>query len=433
MHNNMRRLILTLFVSFSLVAAAQNADQRIGELINTEDWFQLNDEYPKLKDSLQLDYLKPMAEAMLALHFNRPEEAVASIGDLLVNYSGQIGSAALNFALLRLQTIGELGRYAEAADGLKAISDQLPEVGSIAATYSYYNALRNIPPMSVSRPQSDVAVPFHLQEYKAKKREPWMREGKRKFKGYHMTVPVTIHGIEKPFVFDAGAEATFITEKTAHELGVRILPDTITLNGTQKGLRAYIDSMRVGDIVCRNMVVYVGLPTMLDSIADGFEAALGLDFIKAVGVTQILFDQGRIVFPAHYPNDSEERNLCLDVGLMMRAERNSIPLLLNFDSGCTTAELYDGYYRKFASEVDAVAVKDTVTTGYYGNVSNVEVKLLPEFTFTVGNTTVTLYEMEVYPPSDAVLQSCDGRMGMSLIRRFHRTTINLNDMNVMFE
>lgn len=172
---------------------------------------------------------------------------------------------------------------------------------------------------------------------------------------------------------------------------------------------------------------------MLDSIADGFEAALGLDFIKAVGVTQILFDQGRIVFPTHYPNDSEERNLCLDVGLMMRAERNSIPILLNFDSGCTTAELYDGYYRKFASEIDSVAVKDTVTTGYYGNVSNVEVKLLPEFTFNVGNTTVTLYEMEVYPPSDEVLHSCDGRMGMSLIRRFHRTTINLNDMNVMFE
>ena len=276
-------------------------------------------------------------------------------------------------------------------------------------------------------------VPFQLQEYKAKKREAWMREGKRKFKGYHITVPVTIHGIERQFVFDAGAGATFITEKTARELGLMILPDTIALNGTQKGMRAFIDSLSVGGIVCRNMVVYVGLPNALDSIADGFEAALGLDFIKAVGETQILFDQREILFPANPSTHNAAHNVCLAPDLVMLAQKDGKRLLLGFDSGCTTAELYDDYYQKFRAEVDAIAIKDTVTTGSYGNVANVEIKLLPSISFNVGGSAVTIDEMELYPPTGDRLYTHDGRMGMSLVRLFRKTTINLNDMYIKFE
>lgn len=431
----MKRLFIIIICFWATtVVSAQNADQRIADLINAEDWFALDEEYPRLKDFVQTDYLKPMAEAMLAMHFNRPQEAIVAITQLLNDHQEKIGSSTtLNFVILMLQTMGETGRYAEAADGLKSLAEQLPEVNSIATIYKKYNALRDFPPMEIDRPQQDVSIPFQLQEYKAKKRETWMREGKRKFKGYHMTVPATIHGIERQFVFDAGAGATFLTEKTARELGLKILPDTIALNGTQKGMMAFIDSLSVGSIVCHNMVVYVGLPNALDSIADGFEAALGLDFIKAVGETQILFDQRKIVFPVNSSVHNTEHNLCLAPDLVMRAEKDGKRLLLGFDSGCTSAELYDSYYQKFCAEVDAVAIKDTVTTGSYGNVVNVEIKLLPNVTFNVGGSAVTLDEMELYPPTDNWLYTHDGRMGMALIRLFRKTTMNLNDMHIEFE
>lgn len=431
----MKRLLIILICIWATnVVSAQNADQRIADLINAEDWFALDEEYPRIKDSVQTDFLRPMAEAMLYLHFNQPQDAITAIKQLLSNHQEQISSSTtLNFAILLLQTMGETGRYAEAADGFKSLAEQLPEVGSIAAMYKHYNVLRDFPPMAIDRPKRDVVVPFQLQEYKAKKREAWMREGKRKFKGYHITVPVTIHGIERQFVFDAGAGATFITEKTARELGLMILPDTIALNGTQKGMRAFIDSLSVGGIVCRNMVVYVGLPNALDSIADGFEAALGLDFIKAVGETQILFDQREILFPANPSTHNAAHNVCLAPDLVMLAQKDGKRLLLGFDSGCTTAELYDDYYQKFRAEVDAIAIKDTVTTGSYGNVANVEIKLLPNVTFNVGGSAVTLDEMELYPPTDNWLYTHDGRMGMALIRLFRKTTINLNDMYIKFE
>ena len=46
-------IILLSLLSFR-TTSAQQPDQRIGELINSEDWFGLEREYPKLKDSMIL-------------------------------------------------------------------------------------------------------------------------------------------------------------------------------------------------------------------------------------------------------------------------------------------------------------------------------------------------------------------------------------------
>jgi len=60
-------ILLSLF-SFQTISA-QQPDQRIGELINTENWFGLDKEYPLLKDSIQAPVLKVVAEAMIARNF----------------------------------------------------------------------------------------------------------------------------------------------------------------------------------------------------------------------------------------------------------------------------------------------------------------------------------------------------------------------------
>ena len=126
----MKRLLIILICIWATnVVSAQNADQRIADLINAEDWFALDEEYPRIKDSVQTDFLRPMAEAMLYLHFNQPQDAITAIKQLLSNHQEQISSSTtLNFAILLLQTMGETGRYAEAADGLKSLAEQLPEL-----------------------------------------------------------------------------------------------------------------------------------------------------------------------------------------------------------------------------------------------------------------------------------------------------------------
>ncbi len=375
-----------------------------------------------------------MAEALLAKYFNQSDKAIAAMTTLLSNYQEEIGaSSALNFALLRLQMIGEQGNYAEAADGLKSIAEQLPQVPTIQRMYQHYNALRDYPQMTISKPNKDVIIPFHLQSLKANKREGWMRAGKKKFKGYLMTIPVTCHGKQQSFIFDTGASASFVTESVAKNLNLTILSDTILLNGNQKGLQAYIDSLQVGDIVCRNMIVYVGLNNPLDTLVRGVDAVLGMDFIKAVGETQILFDRQQIVFPSQPTTSTLQSNIFLDGTLLMQARKGDVPLSFIFDTGCTTAELYSDYYTKFTTEVDAVAEPDTITTAAYGTVTTSSILLLPELTCMIGETSVTMDEINLFPHNDRPLAVRDGRMGMDLIRRFRKTTINLNDMFVKFE
>ena len=49
----MKRLILFFSLCLCLSAAwAQSADERVGHMLNTSDWFALEREYPALKDSV---------------------------------------------------------------------------------------------------------------------------------------------------------------------------------------------------------------------------------------------------------------------------------------------------------------------------------------------------------------------------------------------
>ena len=71
----MKKLFLLAAVLFSIPVFSQSADERIGILINQSDWFGLEENYPILKDSMQVDFLKLMSEIMIDYNFNRPDKA----------------------------------------------------------------------------------------------------------------------------------------------------------------------------------------------------------------------------------------------------------------------------------------------------------------------------------------------------------------------
>ena len=433
----MKKVVLLIFLGLmTLSLPAQEADTHIASLVNNEEWFALAEDLPQYSDSMQADYLRLIAEAMLQARTNRNEEAVAALTKLLSEHQAELGTqTALSFALLRLQLIGKQGHYAEAADGIQRIIHQLESSGvtetqALRTLQKHYAVLRNYAPLSVSRPEKDIAVPFRLITPQVTKREEWMRGGKKAYKGNLMTVPVLVHGKEYPFIFDTGAGATFLFEKTAREMGLTILPDTVTINGSQKGLRAWIDSLQIGEITCRNLVAYVGLSDAIDTLMTGVDAILGMDIIAAFPETQLRMDKQQLVFPAHptpMPQDTKP-NLLIDGSLLLRAKKDSVPLTFNLDTGCSTAELYSGYYNKFAAETDNTAQKDTISTLSYGQIHNMEVLLLPGASFMVGNRPVSMEEVYLYPSSSEYLHQHDGRIGMDFLQQFNSITINLKDM-----
>ena len=433
----MKKIVLFIFLGFvTLSLSAQEVDTHIASLINDEEWFTLAEDLPQYSDSIQADYLRLIAEAMIAARTNRTDEAIATLTRLLSEHQAELGTqSALDFALLRLQMMGKQGHYAEAADGIQRIIRQLETSGvtetqSLRTLQKHYDAVRNYAPLSVSRPNHDIAVPFRLIEPQVTKREEWMHGSKKAYKGNLMTVPVTVHGKEHPFIFDTGAGATFLFEKTAREMGLTILPDTVTINGSQKGLRAYIDSLQIGEITCRDVMAYVGLSDAIDTLMVGMDALLGMDIIAAFPEIQLHMDKQQLVFPAHptpMPQDIKP-NLLIDGSLLLRAKKDSVPLTFHLDTGCSTAELYSGYYNKFATDTDRMAEKDTITTFTYGQIHNEEVLLLPRASFMVGNQPVSMEEVYLYPSSGEYLHQHEGRLGMDFFRQFDTIIINLRDM-----
>ena len=261
-------IIILLSLLSSQVIYAQQPDQRIGELINTEDWFGLDKEYPLLKDSIQTPFLKVVAEAMIARNFNKKQRALECLNELLANYQSDLGAGVLNFIILRAQLLEEMGRYAEAADFMRNVLDQLKGQGvtqgldAMEYYYQHVNAIREFPALSLSRPNHDVSVPFTLKELKPKRIESWMRKKEERnpdTKSVLITIPVTLHGETIPFHFDTGAGMTFVSEKFVREKGLPLIGDTVVYTGKSKGLRTFIDSLQIGEITVRNIVAGVGL------------------------------------------------------------------------------------------------------------------------------------------------------------------------------
>ena len=102
-------LIILLSLFSSLLISAQQPDQRIGELVNTEDWFRLDKEYQILKDSVQTPFLKVVAEAMIARNFNKKQRALECLNELLANHQSDLGAGVSNFIILRAQLLEEMG------------------------------------------------------------------------------------------------------------------------------------------------------------------------------------------------------------------------------------------------------------------------------------------------------------------------------------
>ena len=438
-------LIILLSLFSSLVISAQQPDQRIGELVNTEDWFGLDKEYPILKDSIQTPFLKVVAEAMIARNFNKKQRALECLNELLANHQSDLGAGVFNFIILRAQLLEEMGRYAEAADFIKYVFDQLKGQGvtqgldAMEYYYQHVNVLRELPALSLSRPNHDVSVPFTLKELKPKRIESWMRkkdDSNPDAKSVLMSIPVTLHGETIPFHFDTGAGTTFVTEKFVREKGLPLIGDTVTYTGNSKGLRTFIDSLQIGEITVRNIVAGVGLEKeseLLDLVGVG--PILGRDVITAIGETQICMDDSTMLFPLKTsPLPVYGRNMLYNSHVEATADGEKLRFL--FDTGNANNNacyLYAAYYNTHRETIDKIATTDTISGGGYGIAGAREMKVIRPFCLSIGNMPIQLVEAVVDEESSLADDHCHGNIGIAAVLQHRKTILNFRDMFVNFE
>uniref|UniRef100_A0AB33IZ12 Aspartyl protease family protein n=1 Tax=Prevotella sp. GTC17259 TaxID=3236795 RepID=A0AB33IZ12_9BACT len=435
-------IILSAICMLSCNAATEPSDDRVNSLIEQEDWFALDAEYASLRPRIKDKTVRLTADAMLSYLQNKPHKAVAYLDTLLNRqFYHRHREAYYSLSMLRCRMLNKVGRYREATMALGKMTQERKAEGASEQDWrpledfqAQNKWLDQLPAPSLQRTKNDVSVPFTLQQMQAKNQETWVEKARKDFKGYLLTVEAYVNGQPLQMAFDTGASKTFLSEATAKRMGLRFLPDTITLNGYQQARRAFVDSLRVGQITYHNLIVYVGISSLNALIGTTIDAVLGLDFISAVSETQICFDQRRLIFPAQQtPLPASGRNLYIQNVPYIKANRGNEQLTFVFDTGDTTGSLYYKYFDRHRSEVLQTAERDSIAQVEYGRVYIREVYMLPRLTFTLGHTPVDIEQVYVDPKPHGWVSTADGRMGMDLVHRFRKTTINMSSMFVSIE
>lgn len=444
----MKKFAITLFfvLSCTITASAQKADIRISELINNENWFGLIEEYPQLKDSIQFPFMKLVAEALINRYTNHKEQAAEDILELLRNHQKDLGGEVMSFVFLRAQLLYETGHYAEAADLIGNTLRQLKAQGVSSGLesweyfYKWYNAMRDYPPMSVIRPDKDTRIKFSLKHWYPLKQESWIRKSKSddaNDDAVSIMVPVKLHGKTLSFVFDTGAGGSFfVTEKFAHDNGLKIIGDSITVNNGTDAKYAYIDSLQIGDIMVHNAIAFVGVGENNKAIdAVGLDAVLGIDIMSAVGETQICMTDSTMTFPIRMsPMPSTGINLLNNSRVKVQSGSETMTFL--FDTGNTNANacyLYAPYYKAHREYVDANSFTDTISDGGYGRAEAKAIKVLPNFKLSISNQPIKVGKAFVFPNDTVGDAHCKGAITIGAVLQHEKTIFNYKDMFVKFE
>ena len=400
---------------------------KVGELLNTSDWFELERIYPAVAANVQTPMLKQMAEALLASNFNRPVEFREKLQKLIAEHQAELGfENVCNMTVIGAMVEGYEGNYAVAADMVKAIAEAVKAAtGSLEGTglselLAYYEAVREYPAPVLEKPAEDIKIA--LTE-----------------KSDLLWIPVVVNGKTYDFILDTGASFTMISQDLANDMGVKIIGDPVFVGGGEStggyGQRAFIENMNVGPVSFKNVIAFVSEnPTDDDPLK--VDAVLGMDFIERGGELQIDLAAMTLTIPAQ-PTvmPASGRNIILErnIPVVETTAANGNRYTFILDTGASGANLSDLWFAKNA-EVAAALPVETQNVWGHGGAVQLEIVKIPEYKLTIGTASAEFKDLPATVPANGTVSSSrDGRLGMGLLKQFSKVIFNFEDMVVAFE
>lgn len=126
-----KAFIIIISLICAVTARPQQADGRVGTLLGSNDWFTLDREYPMLRDSVKTEFLRLMADALLSVYFNRPDEAVAATDSLIKNHQHEIGfDNTHSMVILKAAVEDRRGNSPAAAEIMRSFVSQVKASGA---------------------------------------------------------------------------------------------------------------------------------------------------------------------------------------------------------------------------------------------------------------------------------------------------------------
>jgi len=428
-----------IFLSFIITAfsigkiKAQSADEIVGDLINQDNYFELDKEYPQLKESMQSDMLKLMAEGLLAFYFNQPKESNKIIGRMLDEYQQEMGfENSLGMTSVALKNLMSMEKYDDIIKATTSLIEQIKPhvdeetIGSFESIKEMAIKLNEQEKTYLRRGTQDVEVPLTIEKIG---------------RGELMFLPVKVNGHEGSFIFDTGCAAmNYVSQDFAKEIGIRIIADSLKISGVGGSAYGWIgiaDSISIGDIYYYNSLFIVAPPNPADTVYK-VNAVLGAGFLNAVGEIQIHANDNKMVFPAdRTPVPASGRNFLLNDGQpYLKVFSGDEQLTFHFDTGNVKSTLFYKYYKEHQEDIERKGYKDVTTSGGFGGVQTKEVYKLPSFTVHIkGCKPAELNNVEV-EFTDTGFQGWileDGSLGMDFLKSYDKVTINYHDMFIKTE
>lgn len=419
-------LLIAILLGYISVYSQTQTDVKMGEILNNGDLFQIKEQYPILKDSVSIEMLNLVSEAQLGIGFNQLERAGVALDSLLQFHQAELGAeTSIGMAALQGMNFLNLGMYEQAGKVGECLVNTLKKSVPFEALYSFVfiekvgKALANVPKPYLERPDRDITVPSIVETVG---------------RGKHIYIPVEVNGITKNYIFDTGCSfGSFVSEKYAEEVGLKVLADSIPVSGMEIGFvkLAMADSLRIGELVYHNPVFMVAPPdNEVDSVFV-FDGVLGYHFIRDAREIIIDNEADRFIFPQEI-SDGEPNMYLLSNTPQVRISYDGHPLDLIFDTGNVKSDLGNKFAETFPDAIEGLT-EQTTSRGGFGGISQTKAVVLPEFRFEVAGSTVTLYNTEVIKNTESSSQLFSGSLGADFVLSFKRLVINYQSMFIRGE
>lgn len=407
----MKKLLLSIVLTFTTLSTfAQSADDRVGEMMNSGQWFELRDFLQNSTDSVN-PFLSDFAEAMLAHFFNKPEEAI-ELSSALINSGNLDRGNVLSVSQLIAVDMGVLGQNEKAAQVLTQILNQTKQYLDSTTIAIFENqidrhaALSKYNPYRVKKSTGVISIPMKIDTLTMVESQPPIMVS-------YLT-DCQINGNSCEIRFDTGAGMNVISSQKAKEMGLKPLNAYMVAGGTRETAgvpMAIADSLYLGDLTIYDVPFLVldirtGHDT-LDVHLQRTDIIIGYEVMNALKHIKLNFENSCLMVSDNsFIPSSDKPNMMIANGnqIVVQGSVNGSPILIDPDCG-------DGSFGIFFEDswpIMKTFVKENqeprkALMGGSGGYDELQVYKIQDVPLTIGTSTISIPEIDLsekYQPSD---------------------------------
>lgn len=424
----------------SLDAFSQSIDEKIGNAMNTSDWFALDSLYSATpKDSIH-PLFEIFSRCLIGNRMNRPDVSIPAFQELLNSQQldlGNVVSSALMFGM----DLSREGYNTEAASMINAIVAQTKQyldsasVDNLTSSANRYSALAEYEPYQIELPQNEEAImPFSIVPVGPKEKESVLM---------HLTNS-TINGIEADITFDTGAGMNMVSYEMAEKYNLIPLEDTkITVAGISKsdGHIAIAKELRLGNITVKDVPFVVASLSShneeADKYIDCFNIVIGSELMLQLKDLTLDFSSNRIVVSKEVaPRGDITPNMCFSAGmnLLTKGAILGSPTIMCLDSGDGSfGSLNHSLYEAHKEYVMDNGRLDSIRAAGVGGFIELPCYYIANMAVTIGGNTVTPTDLVVKTQPDNSAMAQDANIGLRTMMLFSKVHFNMVDFIVTTE